>query len=357
MSDSRLTTALDGGDALPPEGTILVLGATAASDLSALPQARTHLVQGMFPDHKALTARGWTVTPEPAGEDHAAALVLIPRARAAAERMLAEAMARCRPGAPIWVDGQKTDGIEALQRALAGRLPVGAVTSKAHGRSLQIAADPAACADWMHGPAEAAPGFVTRPGVFSADGIDPGSALLAGVLPALSGKVGDLGAGWGWLAAQVLARSPKVKRIDLVEADHAALACAQANVTDPRARFHWADATDWRADGALDAVVMNPPFHAGGRSAEPELGLAFIRAAARVLLTSGELWIVANRQLPYEPALAAAFAEVQVVGGDGRFKLIRAARPLKGKAAVAAPDRGKPATGTGPRARGGRGPR
>src|SRR5690606_11932924 len=63
-------------------------------------------------------------------------------------------------------------------------------------------------------------GFVTEAGIFSADGIDPGSALLAEKLPAhLRGKVADLGAGWGFLTAAVLKRCQKVGRVDLFEAD------------------------------------------------------------------------------------------------------------------------------------------
>ena len=59
----------------------------------------------------------------------------------------------------------------------------------------------------------------------------------------------------------------------------------------------------------MDAVVMNPPFHTG-RTAEPGLGQAFITAAARLLAPQGQLWMVANRHLPYETALGGQFAHV-----------------------------------------------
>ena len=97
-----------------------------------------------------------------------------------------------------------------------------------------------------------------------------------------------------------------MKRLDLVEAEADALACARLNVTDPRARFHWADATAWQPDSLLDAVVMNPPFHVG-RDADPALGAAFIRAARRMLAPNGSLWLVANRHLPYDAALTEHF--------------------------------------------------
>ena len=118
-------------------------------------------------------------------------------------------------------------------------------------------------------------------------------------------------------------RHPGVEVLHLVEADHAALDCARRNVTDPRARFHWADATTFRLPEPVNGVVMNPPFHEG-RAADPHLGARFIRAAAGLLTGAGRLWMVANRHLPYEAALSELFADVQEIGGDNRFKVITA---------------------------------
>jgi 16S rRNA (guanine1207-N2)-methyltransferase len=149
-------------------------------------------------------------------------------------------------------------------------------------------------------------------------------------LPAkFGGKVADLGAGWGYLARAILAH-PGVKRLDLVEAEADALTCARINITDERARFHWADATTFRPETLLDAVVMNPPFH-HGRDADPGLGAAFIQAARRMLAPNGGLWLVANRHLPYDAALSAAFLEHREVAGDSAFRVIHAIKPIRAK--------------------------
>jgi 16S rRNA (guanine1207-N2)-methyltransferase len=87
-----------------------------------------------------------------------------------------------------------------------------------------------------------------------------------------------------------------------------------------------------------DLVVMNPPFHQG-RAAQPALGVAFIQAAAAMLAPSGSLWMVANRHLPYEGALAAAFREVEEVGGTPAFKLFRATGPKVALRPAAPPTR------------------
>jgi 16S rRNA (guanine1207-N2)-methyltransferase len=200
--------------------------------------------------------------------------------------------------------------------------------SKAHGKLATFVAGPD-LSDWLARPAMV-DGFQTLPGVFSADGPDRGSILLASALPPkLAGKVADLGAGWGYLAAEILKR-PGVKRLDLVEAEADALDCARVNVTDPRARFHWADATTWRPDSLLDAVVMNPPFHLG-RDADPALGAAFIRAARRMLAPNGSLWLVANRHLPYDAALSENFLQHEDVAGDGGFRVVHATKPKRAK--------------------------
>ncbi|MCB2117137.1 MAG: class I SAM-dependent methyltransferase [Rhodobacteraceae bacterium] len=328
MSASRLSLALDAPGALPPEGRILVIASGAAGDLAPLAKERCVVVEGMRPAHDALTAAGWSVVPEiaEATGDFAAALVLVPRARAAARAAVAEAARRVRPGGAIWIDGQKTDGIDALLKDIKARTAPSAPIAKAHGRIFRIDAGPG-FGDWRAADILPAPGFVTRPGVFSAEKVDAGSALLAAALPArLPARIADLGAGWGWLSAAILGHAG-VAEVHLVEADHLALSCARRNITDPRARFHWADATRFRPARALDAVVMNPPFHAG-RAADPALGSAFIASAAAMLAPSGRLWMVANRHLPYEAVLARHFREQAEIGGNGGFKLLSAARPL-----------------------------
>ena len=80
--------------------------------------------------------------------------------------------------------------------------------------------------------------------------------------------------------------------------------------------------------GPYDAVIMNPPFHQG-RAAEPDLGVGFIAAAARILKPQGRLTLVANRQLPYEAALEAGFRRWATLGEAGGYKLLEAEAPRR----------------------------
>ncbi|MEL7114307.1 MAG: class I SAM-dependent methyltransferase [Pseudomonadota bacterium] len=300
-------------------GRALVLRPPVGMDLSALGDA--HVVATFKPAYDHFAAMGRSVSVRPEGR-YAVALVCITRAKEESRGLIADAAAH----APlVLVDGSKTDGIESLLKEVKRRLAVDWVTSKAHGKLFAFQAGD--FSDWRAVPRQV-DGFTTAPGVFSADAIDPASHLLVEALPKkLSGTVADLGAGWGYLSHRILAR-PEVAAVHLVEADHTALSCAKLNVTDPRAVFHWADATRIEVPTPVDAVVMNPPFHQG-RAAEPALGQAFIASAARLLKPNGKLWCVANRHLPYEQEAARLFQTVSEVAGDRRFKVLLAEKPRR----------------------------
>lgn len=323
---SRLTLAVEAGDlVLPQEGRIAVFAPRGDTDLSAIPKDRVHVVTASKAVFDHFAAQGFECSVVAEGP-YAAGLLILPRAKAQARSLLSEAEASSE--GVVVVDGAKTDGVDSLLKAVRGRVPVWGPVNKAHGKLFWFEAG-ARFSDWaVSDRHEVAGGYVTAPGVFSADAVDPASQSLADQLPEkLGAVVVDLGAGWGYLSARVLERET-VGRVHLVEDDHAALDCAKANVTDPRAVFYWADATAWRAPEPVDTVVMNPPFHTG-RAADPDLGRAFIAQAAGMLKPKGQLWLVANRHLPYEVTLSERFGEVAEIAGDNRFKLLRATRPKR----------------------------
>lgn len=322
MSASRLSTALADHLFDLPEGGITLMRPPATYDAAALPRERVVVSHGFYPDAIAWQTAGYPLetTPHLCGT----AVVVVPRAKALARAMVAEA---CTAARFVIVDGQKTDGTDSLFKDCRKRLGDLPSLTKAHGRIFWFATTDA-FADWAVPTPQAGPeGFVTAAGVFSDGEIDQGSALLAAALPPkLPPRMADLGAGWGYLAHQVLQREG-VASVDLIEAEVLSLDCARRNVTDPRARFHWADATRF-AEGGFDGIVMNPPFHTG-RSADTSLGRSFIEAAARLLTPGGKLWMVANRHLPYEATLNACFRNVDTIGGTGAFKLFHANKPKR----------------------------
>ena len=165
--------------------------------------------------------------------------------------------------------------------------------------------------------------FLTQAGIFSADHIDPGSQLLADHLPAhLHGTIADLGAGWGFLSDAALRLCPNIRQIDLFEADSRALDCARNNLAthDRELHFHWLDVTTG-IPGTYDAILMNPPFHSG-QATDPDLGRAFLTTAASSLKRGGKLFLVANRQLPYEAVLDTTGLAWRKTAEDACYKLL-----------------------------------
>ncbi|MEM8803244.1 MAG: methyltransferase [Pseudomonadota bacterium] len=321
MSD-RLRLAVENGHVVLPEGNVLVVEPRVDSDLSIFSREKTEFRTSRATIEARL--RSSDLTNRGSLTEWVSAVLFLPRAKEAQRaviRFAREAVGQ----APIIVDGDKSDGIESIFRELKGRAEVTAPWSKAHGKVFTILSG--TFDDWPEfGATKAEDGWWRAPGVFSADGIDPASLLLAENLPSdLNGHVVDLGAGWGFLAHHVANRGA-VTHIDLVEDDALALSAASHNVKDLRATFHHADALTWSSDTPVDHVVTNPPFHTG-RAADPALGQGFIRTAACILQRNGSLWLVANRQLPYESTLNDAFREVHLLKENAQFKVYRADRP------------------------------
>jgi 16S rRNA (guanine1207-N2)-methyltransferase len=189
MRSARLSLALETGAlTLPATGQIAVYRPRIGDDLSDLPNGRVVVLTGFKPDHDHF-AQSYLVTPAP---PYAAALVCLPRSRDAARALIARRAAEVSPAGVIAVDGQKTDGIDSALKELRGRVPLSESLSKGAWQAGNVRGGPRSFG--LAGPAGHAEGFQTLPGIFSADGPDRGSVLLAATLPVkLSGKVADLG--------------------------------------------------------------------------------------------------------------------------------------------------------------------
>ncbi len=241
---------------------------------------------------------------------------------------LALALRALAPDAPFTILAPKAGGGSRLAAELEGFGCTVEDRPKAHHRICR-GARPETLRTIEEAIAAGAPrlhpdlGLWTQPGVFSWDRLDPGTSLLMEALPRLSGRGADLGCGIGVLAHPVLA-SDAVTELALIDIDRRAVEAARRNAADPRARHAWADARSVALE-RLDFVVMNPPFHDAGEE-DKGLGAAFIRKAAAGLRTGGRLWMVANKHLPYEAVLEAAFKRVTPLAEASGFKVVLAVK-------------------------------
>lgn len=242
---------------------------------------------------------------------------------------LALALRALKVGGRLDVMAAKDKGGSRLKKELEGFGVVVGESAKAHHRRC-VVIRPATLTGIDEAMAAGAPRLVegleawSQPGIFAWDRIDAGSLLLAQTVSKLKGAGADLGCGYGALATVVLG-TPAVTSLRLIDLDRRAIEAARKNVTDPRVTFEWADARMLEAAADLDFVVTNPPFHDGGTE-DKRLGQAFVRQAAAMLGKGGVLWLVANRHLPYEADLNAAFKRVTMVADAGGYKVFEAVK-------------------------------
>jgi 16S rRNA (guanine1207-N2)-methyltransferase len=324
--------------ALPEDGRLLFLRARAGVCLREMAQPGWLCEQGFMPFADELARNGLRVGEPQAGERFSQVLVLPPRQRDEARALLARALSHLAVGGTVVAAMSNTEGAKSGEGDLAKLTGAVQHLSKHKCRVFwstpdESSMDRSLLDEWLalDAPRAIVDGYVSRPGLFAWDRIDSASALLAAHLPDdLHGRVADLGAGYGYLATQVIARCPRVDTIDLYEAEARALEPARVNLAraqracgrEVAVAVHWHDVTRGLTP-RYDAIVSNPPFHQG-RADLPQLGRAFIASAADALVPDGRLWLVANRHLPYEAILTARFHEVHTRVTKEGFKVIEA---------------------------------
>ena len=133
--------------------------------------------------------------------------------------------------------------------------------------------------------------FVTDAGVFSRDGLDRGTEVLLEALPPLSGRVLDLGCGWGAVGVALGKRYPALD-IVMTDINSRAVELARRNLAENgvRATVLQGDGFD-AVEGRFDAIVTNPPIRAG------KAVIYGLFAQARDYLTpGGALYVVIRKQ-------------------------------------------------------------
>lgn len=320
----------------PEHGGALLIGARDGWPLHQRVVRGLVCETGFKPDADALQRSG-LVLAEPDARRYPLVLMLPPRQREHARAELARALDRCAPDGVLIACQANDEGAKSCAADLALLAGPLESLSKHHCRVFWTAAgaevDAELAAQWrtLDAPRPILDGeFVSRPGLFAWDRIDPASRMLADALPEdLAGSAADLGAGYGYLSRTLLDKCPGIRSLDLFEADARAIPLAQQNLARHAARrpvtAHWHDVTQGVA-GRFDVIVCNPPFHTQRAGDRPDIGRRFIAAAAAALQPGGRLWLVANRHLPYEAELARGFSAVRTVCQRDGFKVIEARR-------------------------------
>ncbi len=254
------------------------------------------------------------------------ALIEISSTREAWRMRLHEAARFLRPGGVLVAAGPNDAGGKSAAHDVKALFGSVNERSKAHQRVV-VAIKPLAMPDvsdiTLNPFTHAQRTYYTYPGVFAADRLDVGSAELIAALPDVRGRrVLDIGGGAGVLTGAMC--DAGAAAVDVIDVDALAVKAMQRTfAADAQVRVAWGDVLDglpW--DAQYDVVVTNPPFHAGKRT-DDSMVRAFVAAAAKHVRPRGQLYLVANAFLAYEPLLRQFFGEVVQVRATKSFVVWR----------------------------------
>lgn len=341
----ELAEAAGGELADRPKGTLLVDASGAAGALARVAVDHGREPTGLLvlePSAASLACAAETLPDEasvvisaglpwdaPAGID---TMILSPPTDRGSARVRAELLAAAAALADdgrAWIALHKDRGAKRYLRDAERLFGHVEIVARSKGWRVARATDPRAAepADPWQGFAAYGREFEALPGVFAAGKEDPGTSRLLAALGAvgLSGAaVLDLGCGYGALAVHAASMGAAVVAVDDdLAAVRSTARSAERNGVAVRALHSDLDLAV-PLDARFDVVLCNPPFHVG-KQVRLDLSQAFVRAAGRRLRRGGELWLVANRQLPYESFLAS-WSSLDTVESSGAFKVLRAAR-------------------------------
>ena len=133
--------------------------------------------------------------------------------------------------------------------------------------------------------------FTTDAGVFSRDGLDRGTELLLEALPELTGRVLDLGCGWGAVGVALGKKYPALG-IVMTDINSRAVELARRNLAANGVKAEVVQGDGFQSvAGDFDAIVTNPPIRAG----KAVIYGLFAQARDR-LRPGGALYLVIRKQ-------------------------------------------------------------
>ncbi len=329
------------------QGRVALLGVTASGLLADLPAG------GMaMSEHAGVCAAlaghdGWEVCfgyddPALAAGSFDTLVVFLPKARAELDLRLALARWLAAAGARLVLLGEKKEGIAGAVKQLKAVAPDANKTDSARH-----------CQVWCADPIEPLPEFSLQqwmtwtgidcktvhlevaglPGIFSLGELDEGTRMLLETLdenPLRPGAVLDFACGAGvlgtWLHGWNEQQNHPGVTVDGIDVQSQAVICARATYerNGVSGRILASDGLSG-VEGTWPVILSNPPFHSGVRT-DLSMTERFLREVVRHLAPGGEVRLVANSFLPYEPLMKRCIGPVERLREDRRFTVYRAFR-------------------------------
>ncbi len=170
--------------------------------------------------------------------------------------------------------------------------------------------------------------FISDNGVFSKDKIDEGTmAFLKVLIPLrLSGKILDLGCGYGPIGLTIAITSPDA-RVDLADINSRAVALCDRNAKNlglsQRVTCLQSDIYE-KIEGPYDSIVVNPPIRAG-----KIVTYAMYEGAKQNLIDGGSLFIVIRKAQGAESAaryIESLFGNVKLLKKHKGYHIYQAVK-------------------------------
>lgn len=318
--------------------SLLVVNPPAQDSLAALAPARvvTHdyrVAQSLRTQLQERLCYGLQILTD---QSHDAALVFMPKSKGELSLLLVFVNSLISPGAPVYLVGEKKQGIASGAKRLA---ELGEQTFKVdsakHCQLWCTRTSPEKgpvsfqLQDWFEqytvSIGQEDYDFASIPGVFSYERLDEGSAMLIDSMieaPAkrIQGRTLDFGCGSGPIGIVAKKRNPDIA-LEMVDINWLALECAKRSCAlngveaSVYASDGWSD-----IDGRFDTVLSNPPFHSGVAT-EYQTTEHFIRGAYDHMNRYASLMLVANAFLKYPGLIESRFGRCDTLNESSRFKV------------------------------------
>ena len=173
--------------------------------------------------------------------------------------------------------------------------------------------------------------FKSDNGVFSKSKVDEGSlALLKAIIPLhLTGKILDLGCGYGPIGLTIAVTSPSA-RVDLADINERALALCEENAQllglGQRVTCLQSDIYT-NVEGPYDSIVVNPPIRAGKR-----VTYKMYEGALQRLIDGGSLYVVIRKDQGAPTAsrfIEGLFGNISLISRDKGYYIYQAKKVNK----------------------------
>ncbi|WP_330926383.1 class I SAM-dependent methyltransferase [Candidatus Sororendozoicomonas aggregata] len=239
------------------------------------------------------------------------------------------------PDARVWLVGENNEGIKSWRKRLMRHFPdVVSLDSARHCGLLEASGQqevvPVFQRDsyWQHYPVRAGGktfNSYSLPGVFSHGRLDKGTAVLLETFGQFSARrILDFGCGAGIISAALGQLQPE-SHFTLVDSDALALASSERTLFENGLNNVEVLPSDGlqAVKGTFDLIVSNPPFHQGVKT-HYDVTEQFLAQSKKHLNRGGELRVVANSFLRYEPIIVSTFGVCETMLTKDGFSVYRA---------------------------------